>query len=249
MTRLMKGIIVGTMVRYSLLLVLSSGWWACTPGPELEVDSGAEMRGAYGAIPETEEQRILNVLGQAIAQNILRAGFSEEELAYIQRGLRDAVLGEDALVELSEYGPQIQAFMERRAAGSAEGELALANLFVEEQAGVAGAEQTESGLVIQEILAGTGASPTAGDTVRVHYHGTLRDGAVFDSSVERGEPTTFPLDGVIPCWTEGLQHIRVGGKSRLICPPNLAYGPQGPPGIPGNAALVFEIELLDIIQD
>ena len=188
-------------------------------------------------------------LGQAIAQNVLSAGLSEEDLSFVQRGLSDAVLGRDALVELTEYGPKIQAFMEQQSAGVAEGELVLANAFMEEQAGVEGAARTESGIVIQEITAGTGASPTAEDTVQVHYHGTLRDGTVFDSSVDRGEPANFPLAGVIPCWTEGLQHISVGGKSRLVCPPNLAYGLQGPPGIPGNAALLFEVELLDIVEN
>ncbi len=207
------------------------------------------MPSITSGVPETEDQKILNALGQALAQSVGEAGFSEEELAFVQRGLNDAVLGQDALVELTEYGPKIQAFMEARAAGTAEDELAQATAFIEEQASVEGAERTESGIVIQEITAGTGANPTAEDTVQVHYHGTLRDGTVFDSSVDRDEPTTFPLSGVIPCWTEGLQHISVGGKSRLVCPPDLAYGSEGPPGIPGNAALVFEVELLDIVQE
>ncbi len=81
----------------------------------------------------------------------------------------------------------------------------------------------------------------------MHYHGTLRDGTVFDSSVT-GEPVQFGLNMVIPCWTEGMQHIKVGGKSKLICPSNLAYGPNGQPGIPGNAALAFEVELLEIVS-
>ena len=202
-----------------------------------------------GGVPETEDQKILNALGQALAQSVGSAGFSEEEFAYVQRGLRDAVLGQDALVDLPEYGPKIQAFMEARAAGAAEGELALSTAFLEEQASLEGVERTESGIVIQEMMAGAGANPSAEDTVQVHYHGMLRDGTVFDSSVDRDEPATFALNGVIPCWTEGLQHISVGGKSRLVCPPDLAYGPQGRPGIPGNAALVFEVELLDILQE
>ena len=212
-------------------------------------DAGAPLSVTSGGVPETEEQKILNALGQALAQNVADAGLTAEELSFVQRGLSDTVLGQDAFVELSEYGPQIQGFMEQRAAGAAEGELVLATAFMEEQAGVEGAERTDSGIVIQEITAGAGASPTVADTVQVHYHGTLRDGTVFDSSVDRGEPATFPLSGVIPCWTEGLQHISVGGKSRLVCPPDLAYGPQGPPGIPGNAALVFEVELLEIVQN
>ena len=212
-------------------------------------DAGVPSSFTSGGVPETEEQKVLNALGQVLAQNVVGAGLTAEELAFVQRGLSDVVLGQDVLVELSDYGPKIQEFMEQRAAGAAEGELVLATAFMEEQAGVEGAERTDSGIVIQEITAGTGGSPTAADTMQVHYHGTLRDGTVFDSSVDRGEPATFPLSGVIPCWTEGLQHISVGGKSRLVCPPDLAYGPQGPPGIPGNAALVFEVELLDIIQN
>ena len=222
---------------------------ACTSEPVPAAGAAGDSSGATAGVPETEEQMILNALGQALAQNVVGAGFTPEDLAFVQRGLSDAVLEQDALVELSEYGPQIQAYMQERAAGAAEGELAYATAFMEEQAGVEGAERTESGIIIQEMTAGTGATPTAEDTVQVHYHGTLRDGTVFDSSVDRGEPATFPLAGVIPCWTEGLQHIQVGGKSRLVCPPDLAYGPQGPPGIPGNSALMFEVELLDIVQN
>ena len=136
--------------------------------------------------------------------------------------------------------------MEARMQASADVELTESLAFVEQHAAVEGAVRTDSGLVIQEMTAGNGTSPTPADTVTVHYHGTLRDGSVFDSSVDRGEPATFPLSGVIPCWTEGLQLIQVGGKSRLICPPDIAYGPTGPPGIPGNAALVFEVELIGI---
>ena len=204
---------------------------------------------ATGGAPDTDDQKILNALGQALAQNLLPANLSADELAFVQRGLSDAVLGRDALVVLDEYGPQIQGFMESRVAVAAGGELELANAFLEAQAGLDGAERTESGIIIQEMTVGTGANPAAEDTVSVHYHGTLRDGTVFDSSVDRGEPTTFPLTGVIPCWTEGVQRIAVGGKSRLVCPPDLAYGPQGRSGIPGNAALVFEVELLEIVEN
>tara|TARA_B100000686_G_scaffold340418_1_gene416073 strand:+ start:156 stop:893 length:738 start_codon:yes stop_codon:yes gene_type:complete len=242
---LSKGLAVLASARYLLVLPLSVLLFSCTSDPASNMDSS----GATGTTPETEDQRILNALGQALAQNVLGADLSEEELEFVQRGLADAVLGQDALVPLAEYGPQIQGFMQQRMASAAEGELALANAFIEEQASIEGAQRTESGIVIQELTAGNGPSPSAEDTVQVHYHGTLRDGTVFDSSVDRGEPATFPLTGVIPCWTEGLQHIAVGGKSRLVCPPELAYGPQGPPGIPGNSALVFEVELLEIVEN
>ena len=107
---------------------------------------------------------------------------------------------------------------------------------------------TASGLQITELRAGTGESPTANDSVMVHYHGTFEDGSVFDSSVDRGEPAQFPLRRVIPCWTEGLQLMKVGGKSRLVCPPGIAYGERGaPPTIPPNSTLTFEVELLKVL--
>ena len=197
---------------------------------------------------DTEDQKILYTLGNVLGQDIGNAGLSPEELRTVALGLTDSALGRESQVDLDQYGPLLQVFMQDRIQAAAEGELTEAVAFIEEQAAVEGAVRTESGIVIEEMVAGDGASPTAQDTVEVHYHGTLRDGTVFDSSVDRGVPTSFPLNGVIPCWTEGLQTMQVGGKSRLVCPPELAYGPAGRPGIPGNAALVFEVELLDIIE-
>ena len=104
-----------------------------------------------------------------------------------------------------------------------------------------------SGLEITHVTVGSGASPGPTDTVTVHYHGTFEDGSVFDSSVERGEPARFPLNRVIACWTEGVQLMKVGGKAKLVCPPEIAYGARGaPPRIPPNATLHFEVELLAI---
>lgn len=109
-----------------------------------------------------------------------------------------------------------------------------------------GAVRTDSGLVYTLIRPGTGPSPAATDTVKVHYHGTLPDGRVFDSSVDRGQPASFALDQVIPCWTEGVQRLRVGGKARLVCPAALAYGDRGAGPIPPGSPLAFEVELLGI---
>ena len=107
--------------------------------------------------------------------------------------------------------------------------------------------KTPSGITIKMTKEGAGANPKAGDTVKVHYRGTLADGKEFDSSYKRGEPTSFPLNRVIPCWTEGIQALKVGGKATLVCPPNLAYGSRGIGGvIPPNATLTFEVELLGI---
>ena len=153
MTFLSKGLPVRTSVRYFFILSLSALLFSCTSG------SNVADNGASNASPETEDQKILNALGQALAQNVLGADLSEEELGFVQRGLTDAVLGQDALVPLDEYGPQIQGFMQQRMASAAEDELALANAFMEEQASVDGAERTESGIVIQEITPGSGPYP------------------------------------------------------------------------------------------
>ena len=112
----------------------------------------------------------------------------------------------------------------------------------------AGAVVTDSGLVYRSLTTGKGPSPTAADTVKVHYRGTLTDGKEFDSSIKRGQPAEFPLGRVIKCWTEGVQRMQVGGKAKLTCPAAIAYGERGTPGgpIPPNATLIFEVELLAI---
>lgn len=110
-----------------------------------------------------------------------------------------------------------------------------------------GAVVTPSGLVFKSLKDGSGASPKATDTVKVHYRGTFPDGKEFDSSYKTGQPAEFPLNGVIKCWTEGVQMMKVGGKARLVCPPAIAYGARGAGGvIPPNATLVFEVELLGV---
>ena len=109
-------------------------------------------------------------------------------------------------------------------------------------------EKTASGIGITTLSQGTGANPKVSDTVKVHYRGTLENGQEFDSSYKRGQPATFPLTRVIPCWTEGVQKIKVGGKARPVFPPNLAYGNQNVPGIPPGSTLIFEVELLDIAK-
>jgi FKBP-type peptidyl-prolyl cis-trans isomerase FkpA len=119
--------------------------------------------------------------------------------------------------------------------------------YLEKAAAMPGATRTASGLVYRELTPGMGASAKPTDVVKVHYRGTLVDGTEFDSSYKRNEPAQFPLNRVIPCWTEGVQKMKVGGKSQLVCPSSIAYGDAGsPPVIPGGATLIFEIELLGI---
>ncbi len=195
---------------------------------------------------ETEEDKTLYALGIALGSNIGGFSLSAEELAVVESGIRDAVLGNAPQVDMQVYGPQIQALADSRAAAGASAEREASSAFLAQMAQEPGAQQSASGVVYIPITEGTGASPTAADTVRVHYHGTLRDGTVFDSSVDRGEPISFPLNGVIPCWTEAVQKMAVGGKGTLVCPSDTAYGDGGQGPIPGGATLVFEVELLAI---
>ncbi|HLH39211.1 MAG TPA: FKBP-type peptidyl-prolyl cis-trans isomerase [Bryobacteraceae bacterium] len=121
--------------------------------------------------------------------------------------------------------------------------------FLDKAAKEPGAVRTASGLIYRELRPGSGPSPRATDVVTVNYRGTLTDGTEFDSSYKRNQPAQFPLSQVIPCWTEGVQRMKVGGKSQLVCPASIAYGEAGsPPVIPGGATLVFDIELLNIGQ-
>lgn len=197
---------------------------------------------------ETEDQKTLYAIGLAMAQQIGPFSLSEEELTLVQQGLLDGVLKKEEKVNLQEYGPKIQTFAQARATAAAELEKVASAEFLTSKAAEEGFMKSDSGLLYQEITAGTGESPAATDTVKVHYHGTLRDGTVFDSSVDRGQPAQFPLNQVIGCWTEGVQKMKVGGKAKLVCPPDIAYGERGaPPNIPGGAALVFEVELLEIM--
>ena len=208
---------------------------ACAPAAERE--------------PTTEEDKTLYSLGFAMARSLTGFTLSESEIEVVKLGLTDAVLGREPRVPTEAYSADIQRLQQDRAASQAESEVALAIAFLEQAAAEPGAVRAESGLVIQEIAPGTGEQPGPTDTVRVHYHGTLRDGTVFDSSVERGTPALFPLNRVIPCWTEALQQMRVGGKRKLVCPPELAYGDRGaPPKIAPGAALSFEVELIEIVQ-
>jgi FKBP-type peptidyl-prolyl cis-trans isomerase len=195
---------------------------------------------------ESEQDKTLYALGQAIGSNLEQFDLTAAELAVVNAGLSDAVLERPSRVDAEAYLPRIQALVQQRAAAAAATEKAASAPFLEQMAKERGAERTASGLIFIPVSAGTGASPSATDLVRVHYHGTLRDGTVFDSSVDRGEPITLSLDGVIPCWTEGVQKMKVGGKAKLVCPAEIAYGDQGQGPIPAGATLVFEVELIAV---
>lgn len=215
---------------------------ACQPSA-----SGDKAQGAAAGAARTEDQLVLYALGAAVSRPLESFHLKPEEAEHVAAGFRDALAGAPLQATPDAYMEKIQALQTERRKIAAQAEEQASAAFLAKAAGEEGAVQTPSGLVYLEEEAGTGKSPGPDDVVSVHYHGTLRDGTVFDSSVERGTPATFPLNRVIPCWREGLQRMHVGGKARLVCPASLAYGDMGaPPRIPGGAALQFEVQLLEI---
>jgi FKBP-type peptidyl-prolyl cis-trans isomerase FkpA len=201
----------------------------------------------------TEKEKVSYMVGMDMA-NGLQPIKGEIDLAIVTQALADALAGGKTLMTAEEqqtvraaFIQKMQGQQEAQMKAVAEKNKAAGDTFLAGNKGKAGVKSTASGLQYQVITEGKGAKPVATDTVKVHYVGTLLDGNKFDSSVDRGEPAQFPLNGVIPGWTEGLQLMTVGSKYKFWIPGNLAYGDRGRPGIEPNALLTFEVELLEIV--
>jgi FKBP-type peptidyl-prolyl cis-trans isomerase len=197
------------------------------------------------------EAQILETIGWMAGKNTQLDLFklTPTQLESVMKGLSASLSGKDVPFDPEKIGPQLQAFVERKQseflnAVKVESAKESAAYFAKLKDNKAVVESA-SGLRYEVLVPGTGANPKPSDTVKVHYTGKLLDGTVFDSSIQRGEPAEFPLDGVIPGWTEGIQKIAKGGKIRLHVPASLAYGDTGRGNIPPGAALIFEVELLD----
>jgi FKBP-type peptidyl-prolyl cis-trans isomerase FkpA len=197
---------------------------------------------------DSEDDKTFYFLGTAIYKNLEALNLSEDEAEQVVEGLSDSLEGDADELDEAIYGPKVRDMTQQRMMASAEQEQQAGQDYIAKMAAEAGATQTASGLVYKEVQLGDGAQPTAASTVRVHYKGTLRDGSEFDSSYARGEPISIGLNQVIPCWTEGIAMMKEGGKAVLTCPSDIAYGPRGQGGIPPNAALTFEVELIEVVQ-
>jgi len=196
---------------------------------------------------ETDEEKMLYTMGIALSRNLSSLQFTADEIRVITAGLTDGVLGREPRVSPQEWVGKIDPMLQGRMQGIMAKEMEAGAAFLAQATEEAGAEKTDSGMVYLEMKPGDGASPAATDQVKLHYHGTLRDGTVFDSSRE-GEPVTFAVGQVIACFGEGLQRMKVGGTSKLTCPSELAYGERGsPPKIGPGATIRFEVELLEIV--
>jgi len=215
----------------------------------LAVASAASTaRAADSAAPTTEDEKIVYAIAYKSAKNLDALALKPQEIEVFVGAMRDSMTGKAAPIDVDTYAGKVQTFAEGRSAEAAKAEKAASADFLAKEAAAPGATKSATGLIKRVTKQGTGASPKITDTVKVHYHGTLRDGSVFDSSVERGEPAEFPLNRVIPCWTEAVQSMKVGEKAHITCPSDLAYGDHGhPPKIKGGAVLAFDVELIDIV--
>ncbi|HEY5762453.1 MAG TPA: FKBP-type peptidyl-prolyl cis-trans isomerase [Rhodocyclaceae bacterium] len=195
----------------------------------------------------TDEQKTLYALGQMLASQTTVFRLSADEITHVQKGWRDATLKTKSAVDVAQYAPKVNALAQSRAEQTAREESEKGKKLLATAAAEKGAVKAASGFIYLPLVVGKGAKPAATDTVRVHYRGTLPDGTEFDSSYSRNEPTEFPLNRVIKCWTEGVAMMKVGGKAKLTCPADTAYGNQSPsPLIKPGATLLFEIELLEV---
>ncbi len=197
---------------------------------------------------QSDDEKMFYYLGTALSTNLVPLRLSEDEVDLVVRGMRDALRGDANEFDAATYEQRLNRIAQERLATGAAGEAAAAEAYITEMAAEEGAVKTASGLVIRELIPGGGASPSGDSVVKAHYHGTLRDGSVFDSSVTRGQPFTSSLSNVIPCWREAMQMMKEGGKSKITCPPDLAYGDRGSGAVPAGAALTFEVELIEVVN-
>ena len=214
--------------------------------PKSRPSTIAKPKAAAVAPPlTTDDQKTIYALGLSVYRSLAQFDLSPSELALVKRAFTDAANGKPA-IDLETWGPKIQPLAEARHTRIMEREKAASQTYLQKAAAQPGAIKTESGLIYRELRAGTGPSPKPTDTVKVNYRGTLVNGTEFDSSYSRNQPAQFTLNGVIRCWTEGVQKMKVGGEAMLVCPSDLAYGDRGQGPIPGGATLIFHIELLEV---
>ncbi|HEX9578344.1 MAG TPA: FKBP-type peptidyl-prolyl cis-trans isomerase [Myxococcales bacterium] len=207
---------------------------------------------------KTDDEKSLYAIGFIVgSRNLGPLNLKPDEMKIVERGLADGASGKKAAMDVEAQMEKVNAFAQGRSSAAADKEKVAGREFAEKAAKEPGAKKFDVDLsggkksffVYKQLKPGDGPTPAATDKVKVNYEGKLTNGTVFDSSYKRGTPAEFPLNGVIKCWTEGVQKMKANEKARLTCPSDVAYGNQGhPPGIPGGATLVFDVELLGITK-
>jgi FKBP-type peptidyl-prolyl cis-trans isomerase FkpA len=197
---------------------------------------------------KTDDERSIYTIGFLMGRNVAAFNMTPAEVKIIQAGLGDAILAKQPQVDVRFYQPRVNEMLSKRMESAAEKEKARGRAFTEKFVAESKPQAIPGGGWYLETKAGNGPIPSKTDTIKAHYRGTTTDGVEFDSSYKRGEPTEFALNGVIPCWTNGISMMKVGGKAKLVCPSDVAYGDPGRPGIKPGATLVFEVELVEIVK-
>lgn len=218
--------------------------------PALMGFAGCNKDGGKDVKLDNDKAKLSYVIGQQIGRN-LKGQKIDVDAHVLAASIDDVMAGRESRIsqgDMMAVMQKAQADAQSKQEGEGKENKEKGEKFLAENKNKPGVKTTKSGLQYEVIKEGKGASPKATDVVKVHYSGTLIDGTKFDSSYDRGEPAEFPLNGVIPGWTEGLQLMKVGGKNKLYIPSDLAYGPQGRPSIPGNSTLIFEVELIEIVK-
>ncbi len=214
--------------------------------------SGTPGGGSTGAVTalNTDQEKALYAIGGMFGSQVERLELDARELAIVAQGFQDSAGKKPMLIDPRTQQTQVQDFFKERMMKVSEKAKKEGEEFINKFAAEPGVQKTASGLAYKINNPGSDVKPKETDTVEVHYHGTLVDGTVFDSSKEQGKPVSFPLNRVIRGWTEGLQLIGEGGSARLVIPADLAYGENGaPPKIPGGATLIFDVELIKVQKE
>ena len=193
-----------------------------------------------------ELEKVSYSIGINVATSIKSEGLDSINSFYISKGFQDVFENKDLAINIEESNKIIGEYFNKKQDAKNQRLAIDSKIFLEENKQKDGVMTTESGLQYLILSEGTGNNPTLNDNVTVHYHGTLIDGTIFDSSVDRKQPATFPLNGVIPGWQEALQMMSVGSKWKIFIPSELAYGESGAGAIGPNSTLIFEVELLSI---
>ena len=215
----------------------------------LALSSACNKQQASSSVtPKSEDDKTFYSMGVLMGSRLKAVDLKDNEINMIVQGLKDSAKGqENKDIDVATYRGKVQSIFRARMEKNTDKFKKEGKDYLEKFVSKEGGQKTKSGIGYKVLKPGTGAKPKASDTVEVHYHGTLIDGKVFDSSVDRKKKISFPLNRVIKCWTEGMQLVGIGGKIRLVCPSELAYGDQGaPPKIPGGSTLIFDVELFSI---
>lgn len=230
-------------------LALISLLLAAAPAFAADSPKAAPKAAAVSKDPfKNDDERAIYTIGFLMGRNLVSFNLTPAEAKIISTGLGDSILNTQPKVDVRFYQPRVNELLTKRMEAAAAKEKEKGRAFTEKFVKESKPQAIAGGGWYLETKAGSGPIPSKTDTIKAHYRGTTTEGAEFDSSYARGAPTEFALSGVIACWTNGIAMMKVGGKAKLVCPSDVAYGDPGRAGIKPGATLIFEVELVEIVK-